>query len=343
MAVLSDNNLTLADRAKHLDPKGRPAAFARLLTKTDMFWDYLATMPSNGGTKHSLTVETSLPEIGYRGYNEGSTASKGTLAQFEEGMSMLESRTEVDVELAKVQSMKEHLMAVQADMKMRAFRYTQATTFFYGNAAVNKKAFNGLSVRYANHTNAGNSDNVLTCGGSGADNTSIWLISSSPETFYSIFPEGSAAGLQQQNLGEQRVTKPDGSAMQAYCELYKWNFGLALQDWRHVVRICNIDVSDLQTLSGTQAASALATNIWNQMHEAFYRIPGGGAGTRMMFAMNRTCHAALSRLNGEKNSGALDYGKSLSAFGTPRQYSTFMGIPIALTDSLINTEAAVAA
>lgn len=347
MAVLSDNNLTLADHAKLSDPKGKPAAVAKLLTKTDDFWDHLAAVEANGVSKHVVSVETSLPVPTYRQYNEGTSPTKGTHVQVEEGMSMMEARTEVDVKLANLGNKRNHLRMIAADQKMRGMRYLQATTFFYGNASVAKATYNGLSVRYNSHTNAGNSDNVLNAGGSGADNTSIWLWASSPETFHTIFPEGSVSGLMQKDLGEDKVQKFDASGnpageMQAYCDIYNWDFGIALPDWRSVARICNIDVSDLNALTGTQASTA-ATNILDLMHDAFYRVAEVGAGARMCFAMNRTCHSQLSKLAAQKNSGALAYMESLSTFGTPRRYTTFMGIPIALTDSLILSEDLVAA
>ncbi len=38
----------------------------------------------------------------------------------------------------------------------------------------------------------------------------------------------------------------NGGKYEGYRTHYKWDNGLALRDWRYVVRIANIDVSNLQ-------------------------------------------------------------------------------------------------
>ncbi len=60
----------------------------------------------------------------------------------------------------------------------------------------------------------------------------------------------------------------------------KWDNGLALRDWRYVVRIANIDVSNLSEPSS-------AANIAKLMVKALHRIPNRGMG-RPVFYMNRT-------------------------------------------------------
>jgi hypothetical protein len=57
--------------------------------------------------------------------------------------------------------------------------------------------------------------------------------------------------------------------------------------------------------------------------------------------MNRTVHSALTRLALEKTSGVLNIQDGLSQFGTPSAYTTFMGVPLRLSDSILNTEAIV--
>jgi len=59
------------------------------------------------------------------------------------------------------------------------------------------------------------------------------------------------------------------------------------------------------------------------------------------FYMNRTVHAALSRMAMEKQIGVLSIEQGLSSFGTARQYLSFMGIPIRRCDAIINAEARV--
>jgi hypothetical protein len=41
------------------------------------------------------------------------------------------------------------------------------------------------------------------------------------------------------------VQDANGNYYQALRSLYQWDNGLVVKDWRYVVRICNIDVSNL--------------------------------------------------------------------------------------------------
>ena len=67
---------------------------------------------------------------------------------------------------------------------------------------------------------------------------------------------------------------------------------MVVKDWRYVVRICNIDISDLLGSANTQTAAA-STNLIKLMARALYRIPNMAMG-RAAFYMNRTVHSGMS-------------------------------------------------
>ncbi len=73
--------------------------------------------------------------------------------------------------------------------------------------------------------------------------------------------------------------------------------GLSLRDWRYVVRIANIDVSDL-------SVPGSAANIVSLMVKALHRIPNRGMG-KPVFYMNRTIGQALDLQSLDKASLAL--------------------------------------
>lgn len=77
----------------------------------------------------------------------------------------------------------------------------------------------------------------------------------------------------------------NGGKYEGYRTHYKWDNGLALRDWRYVVRIANIDVSNLSEPSS-------AANIAKLMVKALHRIPNRGMG-RPVFYMNRTVGGLL--------------------------------------------------
>jgi hypothetical protein len=221
---------------------------------------------------------------------------------------------------------------------LEAMNQTQATTLFYGNPGVDPKQFLGLAARYSDST-AANGQNILKAGGSGSDNTSIYLVVWGDNTVYCPFPKGSKAGLIHEDLGEQTVYNSDGTRMQALATRYQWKNGLVVKDWRYVVRIANIDVSDLIAQTGTQAPTA-ATAIIKLMARSLYRIPNMAMG-RAAFYMNRTVHSGLSIAALDKSQYVLKINEGLSQFGMPYSWLSFLGVPLRRVDAILNTEAAI--
>ena len=221
---------------------------------------------------------------------------------------------------------------------LEAMNQTQAETMFYGNPGTDPKKFLGLAPRYGD-LSADNAVNILDAGGSGSDNASVYLVLWGDQTVYCPFPKGSKAGLTHEDLGEQTVYNSDGTRLQAFATRYQWKNGLVVKDWRYVVRICNIDISDLVGVTGTQASTA-ATSLIKLMARATYRIPNMAMG-RAAFYMNRTVHSGLSIAALDKSQNVLEIQKGLSQFGSAQSYLTFLGVPLRRVDALINNEARV--
>jgi hypothetical protein len=337
MATLANTNLTLADWAKRLDPDGKTPKVAELLSQTNEILDDAVFVEGNLPTGHRVVIRTGLPTVYWRALNQGIPNSKSTTVQVDEACGILESRSEVDVLLAKLNGNTAEFRLSEDAAFIEAMNQEQATTMFYGNPSTDPKKFLGLAPRYSSLT-AGNAQNILSAGGSGTDNTSIFLVVWGDNTVFNPFPKGSQAGLTHQDLGEQTVYDGD-KRMQAFATRYEWQNGLVVKDWRYVVRICNIDVSDLMGQTGTQAAAA-ATNIIKLMARAVYRIPNMGMG-RAAFYMNRTVHSGLSLAALDKTSAVLKIEQGLTQFGQPNSWLSFLGVPLRRVDALINAEAAV--
>lgn len=158
-------------------------------------------------------------------------------------------------------------------------------------------------------------------------------------TVFCPFPKGSQAGLVQTDQGELTVYDANGNPYQALQTHYQWKNGLVVKDWRYVVRIANINTTDLTGQSGTQAASA-ATAILYMLSRAMDRIPNFGMG-RAAFYMNRTVASMLRIAALNKSNTALSIEKGLSQFGTPMNWTAFMGVPLRRVDQILNTEARV--
>jgi hypothetical protein len=338
MATLSTSNLTLADWAKRSDPDGRVPIIAELLSQSNEILSDCVFKEGNLPTGERVVVRTGLPSVYWRALNQGIPSSKSTTAQVDEACGMLEARSEVDKDLAMLNGNTAQFRLSEDTAFLEAMNQTQATTLFYGNPGVDPKTFLGLAPRYSDLA-ASNAQNILDAGGSGSDNTSVFLVVWGDNTVYCPFPKGSKAGLIHEDLGEQTVYNSDNTRLQAYATRYQWKNGLVVKDWRYVVRICNIDVSDLLAQTGSQAASA-GTALIKLMARALYRIPNMAMG-RAAFYMNRTVHSGLSVAALDKSQYVLKINEGLGQFGMPTAWLSFQGVPLRCVDSLINTEARV--
>jgi len=337
MATLATTNLTLADWAKRTDPEGRVPVIAELLSQTNEILTDCVFKEGNLPTGDRVVIRTGLPTVYWRALNQGIPSSKSTTAQVDEACGILEARSEVDKDLALLNGNTAQFRLSEDVAFLEAMNQTQATTMFYGNPATDPKQFLGLATRYSSST-AGNGQNVLKAGGSGSDNTSIYLVVWGDNTVYCPFPKGSQAGLMHEDLGEQTVY--DGSnRLQAYATRYQWKNGLVVKDWRYVVRICNVDVGDLMTQTGTQEVGD-ATAIIKLMSRALYRIPNMAMG-RAAFYMNRTVHSGLAIQAMDRSQYVLKVNEAVSQFGTPYSWLSFQGVPLRCCDAIINTESLV--
>jgi hypothetical protein len=337
MAVLSSNNLTLAEWAKRTDPEGRVPVIAELLSQSNEILEDCVFKEGNLPTGERVVIRTGLPAVYWRALNQGIPNSKSTTAQVDEACGILEARSEVDKDLAMLNGNTAQFRLSEDVAFLEAMNQTQATTMFYGNPAIEPKSFLGLAARYsAVPGSAGIGQNILEGGGTSSDNTSVYLVVWGDNTVYCPFPKGSSAGLMHEDLGEQTVY--DGNnRLQAFATRYQWKNGLVVKDWRYVVRIANIDVSDMSNASGTQASTA-STQLIKLMTRALYRIPNMAMG-RAAFYMNRTVHGGLSIQAMDRAQNVLSVQQGVSQFGTPYSWLSFLGVPCRRVDALINAEA----
>lgn len=338
MATLSSSNLTLADWAKRSDPDGRVPIVAELLSQSNEILDDCVFKEGNLPTGERVIIRTGLPSVYFRALNQGIPGSKSTTAQVDEACAILEARSEVDKDLAMLNGNTAQFRLSEDTAFLEAMNQTQAETMFYGNPGTDPKKFLGLAPRYGD-LSADNAVNILDAGGTGSDNASVYLVVWGDQTVYCPFPKGSKAGLTHEDLGEQTVYNADGTRLQAFATRYQWKNGLVVKDWRYVVRICNVDISDLIGVTGTQAATA-STALVKLMARALYRIPNMAMG-RAAFYMNRTVHSGMSIAALDKSQNVLSIQEGLKQFGTAQSYLSFLGVPLRRVDALINAEARV--
>ena len=331
MALLAAGQLTLLDWAKRLDPDGNVPAFAELLSQQNDIIEDAVMVQGNLPTGHRVVIRTGLPSVYWRALNQGIPPSKSTTAQVDEACGMLEARCHVDSKLLALNGNSAAFRLSEDSAFIEAMNQEMADTIFSGNPGVDPKKFLGLAARYSS-TTAGNGQNVLSAGGVGSDNASMYLVVWGEQTVFMPFPKGSTAGLQNRDLGEESVQDANGNWYQAARSLYQWDAGLVVKDWRYVVRIANIDVSEWIGVTGSQAATS-ATNLIKMMTRAIAHIPNMNMG-RAAFYTNRSIQEGLMIQALDKSSNALGIAQALTQFGTKVNQLQFLGVPIRQVDRL---------
>lgn len=327
MAVIGNTNPTFSDVAKRTDPEGKIAPIVELLNEHNEILDDATAIEANDKMTHTTTVRSGLPSVTWTKFYQGVQPSKSTTVQVRDAIGMVEARSTVDERLLKMAPDGNAFRLSEDRPFIESMTQDVASTLFYGDTGPSPEKFNGLSQRFS-LTTAENGINIVNAGGSGSDNTSIWLVVWSPNTCHMIYPRGTKAGLEVTDLGRQRVLDANGGAYEAMETKYEWKVGVSVRDWRYVVRIANIDVSDLNTLANTK-------NIINWMIEASEAIPSLSSG-RAAFYCNKTIRTKLRFGINEKTTNQLTYetvaGKRIMAFDN---------IPVRRCDRILNTEAAI--
>lgn len=334
MPTLGGSNLTLGDWSKQLEPNGGiTSKIVELLNQTNEMVQDMVWLEANGPTFHRTTVRTGLPSATWRQFYQGVQPSKSSVAQVDESIGMLETRSVVDKDLAELNGDINQFRMNEAAPFVEAINQTVQQTVIYGNVSTSPEQFNGLAPRYSLLSGAGSTaENTVSGGGTGSDNTSIWLIGWGDNTVHGVFPKGTPAGLQHADLGLHHHF-PDpvnaGRFFSAYVDKWEWKCGLVVRDWRYAVRVCNIDVSDLV------ANNSSATRILRAMTIAAMKLPSL-SGVRPVFYCNRTVMTALDIQAQSQNNVYLNVGEEEG-----RKKVSFRGIPIKICDQITNAEARV--
>lgn len=347
MAILPKAGaVTLLDFAKSIDPDGKVATVVELLSQqnemlTDMLW-IMGNLP----TGHQTTVRTGLPAVVWRRLYKGVPPGKSQRAQVTDTCGMLEARSEVDVAVADLNGNTDEFRLSEAEAFLEAMNQAMMQTVIYGDVTVNPERFTGLSPRYSS-LSAGNATNIIDAGGSGSDNTSMWLIVWQENAITGIFPKESQAGVTHENLGTIDAFDDASPAARyrAYADRWVWKCGISVRDWRYAVRIANIDISDLLAQTGTQAITA-ATWLPNLMVKAMARIPMMGRG-KPAFYCNRTVKEMLSITAMNKSVNILSVQEGFNQLGQVAPGSVgngvlkLLGVPIRTVDAILSTETRV--
>lgn len=333
MATINASVATILDHAKRLAPDGSVAAIAELLSQDNTLFADMLWKEGNLPTGMRSTLRTALPSGGWRKYNEGVVPSKSRTGQTEDATALLEQWAQTDKKVAELNGNTAAFRLSESMAFLESMKQEAIGTMIYGNSGTAPEEFDGFAVRYAS-TSGTNGQNVISGGGAGSDNCSIYLVGWG-ENCHGIFPKNSTAGLVHKDHGEvvvQNAGGVTGALMAAYMDQYTLEMGLHIRDWRSVVRIPNIDASALR-------AEASDADLTKLMTKALYCVEGVVQASRWRFYVPRFVAAFLDLQRQERVQVGGQLGYDVV---DGRRINNFRGVPITICDQLLENEATVA-
>lgn len=345
MAALGNSYLGLIDLFKRQDQSGSIAKIVEILAQSNFILEDAPAIQCNQGMTHLTTTRTGYPTPTWRRLYEGVQPTKSTTAQVTDATGMMEAWSEIDAKLVQLSGDPAAFRLTEAMAFLEGMNNEMASVLFYGNKGANPEKFHGLSPRFDVKSTTINTPGfqIVDAGGSGSDNTSIWMIVWGPATAHLIYPKGTVGGLQRKDIGEE--TKVDAlsaaglnSVFRVLREQFTWDVGLSVRDFRYIVRIANIDVSEMR------AGNVL--DIWKWLRKGYWKLhqritPEGRAAIY--------CNADVMEAIDAATTGGGSQVAGTSSFvvrTTPdnvagREIITYRGMPIRQCDALLNTEAQI--
>ena len=329
---------SLLDLKLRQDPDGRMARkIVEQLSQSDGIFDDLQWMEANDGSTHLTTVRTGLPEGTWRQLYQGVQPSKSTTAQVRDACGIFEMRAEIDTAMPGLQAggdaAKEFRFSEEASFRL-TLKNQLISTLFYGNASVTPSKFTGIAARFSTSVaaTAASGDNVIKAGGSGADNTSIYVVANGGPYLNMLYAKGSNAGFTVRDLGEQDSFDSNAARFRALHTMYGFNGGCTLGDWRGVVRIPNIDISELTKTGSTGA------DLVDLVVQAIEMLPEevNQPGVKLAIYSNRKVRSFMRRQIQNRDNVWLGWGEVAG-----KKVMTFDDIPWRRCDSIVNDEALV--
>ncbi len=332
--TLADGYPTLLDVSKQFSTDGQPLPLAELLQQTNPMLDDIPWIEANGTNGHRISARAGYPDAVYRKLNAGVSPSKSSYQDITESMGLMASLGVVDKKLVELSGNPAKFRMNESKGHIEAMGNTFASTLFYGDTDISPEQFLGLSPRFDDLSGPNNAAQIIDAGGNDTDLASIWVVGWGETSVYGIYPKGTQAGLIHKDMGEELVNEvvggvSSGRMYPALRDWFEWNGGIAVNDWRNIVRIANIDISNL-TVDGATGAKLIDLLVFavEQMNKPEVVRPVIYAPRRVLaFLRQQITHRSNVWLSTGEVAG--------------KKATMFDGIPVRRSDALLLTESRI--
>jgi hypothetical protein len=339
MTTLADTGYpNLTELAARLDPQGNGIShITNVLSKEKPMLEHIPWFEGNLQTGHQVSrTVNSLSTATWRKVNQGVAATKNQVGNYTEACGRLEDFSYLDQMMSELNGGPEFRLS-EDKIKMEAMAQQFVSAILYSDVTANPEQIHGFMPRFPASSGFDSSDQVVVGTNSGSDAHSILLCTWEERKVYGIYPKGTRAGLEVNDLGMQILTPSASSTsiLRALVTQLIWRCGLCIEDMRYVVR-GQWDPGDADMATSERGLILL----FQSMVHKLYKVT---ANTRAY--MNRT---TVERLNAQLISNensplkyVWDNGGLVGDTNTggARRVPELFGIPIYVEDSLVAEDA----
>jgi hypothetical protein len=329
MSTLTATQPTLMEVSKLYTGDGTALPLAELLTAQNPILDDIPWFEANQTSGERIATRSGLPAAAYRKLNAGVATSKSRYVDVTESCALSSSIGQIDKKLVDLSANPANFRMVENAGHMIAMNQNFASTLIYGDPTVDPEKFLGIAPRFSDITGPENAENIIDAAGNDTDLTSILLVGWGRQGCYGIYPKGTQAGLVHKDMGELLVDDGNSGKYLAVQDLFEWDHGIAVKDWRNIVRIANIDLSALTKNAATGA------DIIDLMVQAIELLDAPDA-VKPVFYMPRKVRSFLRRQITNKSNVWLSMGDVAG-----RKALMFDDIPCRRVDAMLGNESRV--
>lgn len=310
---------------------------ANTLVKTNDFFADAPYTEANEKSLHKGMQDAFLPTPVFAGYNEGVSPVTAHGRPIIEGLAMAVAYNEVDWEQYRDAGANREEWRSRKDAKVSIAmaQNTMIPAVIYGDLGTDPKGLKGLHTRYKSLTTRPNGDtsepyNVQDNGGTDTGYmTDIWIIEWDPDECTLLFPQGSNAGIEHEDLGKVTAVTNSLSSPQ-YHEVarsrFVWKMGMFISDDRRVQRITNIN---------TRAAAGGYYFDEEKMVDAILQTPSNGANKNAIkIYANTTIVGQMWKRLLNKNNVYFTPQNGLDGGGPVLHFN---GYPVRICQGILNT------
>ena len=343
--ISSGNMLSYIELLRRTDPKGNVADVAESLNQTNEIVQDVTFREGNLIQGDQQFLRNTLPDVYWHQKGRGVPPSKSEVVSVTEICATMSAMSKVPVEIMELNGNSAGYRKLEDRAFIESMSQKFAQTLFYGDGTKPAEGFTGLATRYStlDTTKAENAKNVIDCGGTGKKLTSIYIVGWG-DGVYCPYPKGSKVGLKSEDRGQVLLPDDLGNLTDYYVNMYSWDVGLMVRDWRCVVRLANINPDDLLSGKGIgngDLKTAGSTNILLKLDEGISRLYKGGANKYAIY-MNNDVHEGISVVAARTNMQVVKYSEGTTEYGNHATWSSYRGYPMRLCDQIVNNEKQVA-